>query len=53
MKILGIKNNRVVMFRSEECIFCLNCQGACMVDISVITVKDDENPQLAPQSIVT
>jgi len=41
MKILGISQNKVVMQKSEDCILCLNCQGACMVDTSLIKIWED------------
>ena len=41
MKILGIKDNRVVMVKPEDCILCLNCQGGCMEDTSVIKVWEE------------
>jgi len=55
MKILGIKANRVTLAKPEECAFCLNCQGACLVDVSpnfVIKIWDDENPQLSPVPVI-
>ena len=41
MKILGIKDNKVIMGNNEKCILCHNCIGACMVDTSVIKVWED------------
>lgn len=42
MKILAIKEKRVVLTKPEECILCHNCQGACLVDLSVIKVWEEE-----------
>ncbi len=41
MKILGIKDNKVVIGNAEKCILCHNCIGACMVDTSVIKVWEE------------
>ncbi len=41
MRILGIKNNKVVMGNPANCIMCHNCIGACMVDLSVIKVWEE------------
>ncbi len=51
MNILGIKDNRVTVkpdLLQKECIFCLTCQGGCLVDENVIKIWDDENPGLTP-----
>ena len=41
MKILGIKHNQVSILKPEDCILCLNCVGACMVDLSVIKTSSE------------
>jgi|APSaa5957512622_1039677.scaffolds.fasta_scaffold149227_1 NAD-dependent dihydropyrimidine dehydrogenase PreA subunit len=41
MKVLGIKDNKIVMIKPELCINCHNCIGACMVDIEVIKVWEE------------
>jgi len=41
MKILGIKDNKVVIGNPEKCVLCHNCIGACMVDTSVIKVWEE------------
>ncbi len=51
MNILGIKANRVTMnpdLLQKDCVFCCVCQGACLEDLSVIKIWDDENPSLTP-----
>jgi len=53
MKILSIKQNKVEITNIDECIFCLNCQGACIVDGSVIQIWDDQKPALTPVLITT
>lgn len=53
MKILAVKDDRIVMTNIDECVFCLNCQGACVVDEKVIQLWDDERPELTPVPITT
>jgi len=53
MHILGIKDNKVTLAKPEMCIFCLDCQGACMVDATTIKIWDDENPSITPVEVTT
>ena len=53
MRILAIRDNHVVMSDPDQCIFCLNCQGGCMIDVNVIKIWDDEEPDLTPIAVTT
>ena len=42
IKVLGVKEKKIVAARPEACILCHTCKGACPVHLSVIEMEEKE-----------